>query len=244
MREIHSSAKVAPTVTMGHFVVIEEGVEIKDNVKIGHNVVIHADTIIEEGTMISDGTILGKAPASAKTSTLKLSSSLEPLKIGKEVTIGANAILYRGSTIGNDCFIADLATLREHVQVGHSVIIGRNVAVENHTTIGDKTKIQTNSYITAHTTLESNVFIAPCVTTTNDNFMGRTEERFDFIKGATVKEGARVGGASILLPGITVAEETFVAAGAIVTKDTEAKTVVKGIPAKPVREVPERELLK
>ncbi|MDA6131249.1 N-acetyltransferase, partial [Escherichia coli] len=85
--------------------------------------------------------------------------------------------------------------------------------------------------------------IAPCVTTTNDNFMGRTEERFDKIKGAIVKKGARVGGASIILPGITIEEETFVAAGALVTKNTGAKTLVKGVPAKYVKDVDERELL-
>jgi acetyltransferase-like isoleucine patch superfamily enzyme len=81
------------------------------------------------------------------------------------------------------------------------------------------------------------------VTTTNDNFMGRTEARFDQIKGAIIKKGARVGGASIILPGITIAEETFVAAGALVTKDTEPKTLIKGVPAKIVRSVPEEELL-
>jgi acetyltransferase-like isoleucine patch superfamily enzyme len=73
--------------------------------------------------------------------------------------------------------------------------------------------------------------------------MGRTEARFDKIKGAIVKKGARVGGASIILPGITIAEETFVAAGAIVTKDTEEKTVIKGFPAKFLKNVPEEELL-
>jgi acetyltransferase-like isoleucine patch superfamily enzyme len=117
------------------------------------------------------------------------------------------------------------------------------VCVENHVEIGDRTKIQSNSYITAYSTLEDHVFIAPCVTTTNDNYMGRTEERFSKIKGAIIKRGARVGGASIILPGITIAEETFVAAGALVTKDTEPKTVVKGLPAKFSKMVDERELL-
>ena len=54
-------------------------------------------------------------------------------------------------------------------------MIGRGSLVENDTTIGAMTKIQAEAYITAYSTLEEHVFIAPCVVTTNDNFMGRTE---------------------------------------------------------------------
>lgn len=53
--------------------------------------------------------------------------------------------------------------------------------------------------------------------------MRRTEERFDKIKGLTVIKGARVGGASIIFTGIVIGEENFVAACALVTKDTEPK---------------------
>ena len=63
-------------------------------------------------------------------------------------------------------------------------VIGRGVCVENDTHIGANCKVQSNSYITAYSDLEDDVFIAPCVTTTNDNFMGRTEERHALIRGA------------------------------------------------------------
>ncbi|MEW5961160.1 MAG: acyltransferase, partial [Chloroflexota bacterium] len=123
------------------------------------------------------------------------------------------------------------------------VIIGRGMAVENRVTIGSYAKIQTGAYITAYTTIEDQVFIAPMVATTNDNFMGRTRERFKHIKGPTIKKGARVGGGAILLPGITIAEEAFIAAGSLVTKDTEPAMVYKGLPAKPASPVPPAEIL-
>ena len=63
------------------------------------------------------------------------------------------------------------------------------------------------------------MFIAPCVVTTNDNFMGRTERRHELVKGPTIRRGARVGGGAILCPGVEIGEEAFVGAGAVVTKD-------------------------
>ncbi|GLH64248.1 N-acetyltransferase [Parageobacillus sp. G301] len=243
MNFIDSSVVLDETVEVGYFTVIEKGVKIGKNVKIGNRVTIHEGTVIGDGTTIADGAVLGKPPKPAKTSTVKLSDDIPALVIGEDCTIGANAVIYRGATIGANTLVADLASVRENVKIGNYVIVGRGVCVENHVEIGDRTKIQSNSYITAYSTLEDHVFIAPCVTTTNDNYMGRTEERFSKIKGATIKRGARVGGGVIILPGITIAEETFVAAGALVTKDTEPKTVVKGFPAKFSKMVDERELL-
>jgi acetyltransferase-like isoleucine patch superfamily enzyme len=91
--------------------------------------------------------------------------------------------------------------------------------------------------------LEEHVFIAPCVVTTNDNFMGRTEKRHALIKGAIVRRGARVGGGSVLLPGIEIGEEAFVGAGAVVTRDVGPRTLVVGNPARVLRDVPDEELL-
>ena len=67
------------------------------------------------------------------------------------------------------------------------------------------------------TIIEDDVFIAPCVVTTNDNFMGRTERRHALLRGATIRRGARVGGAVVLCPGVEVGEEAFIGAGAVVT---------------------------
>jgi acetyltransferase-like isoleucine patch superfamily enzyme len=168
---------------------------------------------------------------------------LPPLEIGAGTTIGSGAVLYAGSHIGADCLIADQSFVREKCVIGDAVIVGRGVTVENETTIGSYTKIQSQSYITAWMTIEDHVFIAPCVVTTNDNFMGRTAERFKYRKGPTIRQGARVGANTTLLPGITVGREAFVAAGSVVTRDVPDGTLVMGSPARAVRAVPEREFV-
>ena len=73
--------------------------------------------------------------------------------------------------------------------------------------------------------------------------MGRTERRHALKKGPTVRRGARVGGAAVLLPGIEVGEEAFVGAGAVVIADVPAGTLVVGVPARVLRDVPSDELL-
>jgi len=91
--------------------------------------------------------------------------------------------------------------------------------------------------------VEEDVFMACAIATTNDNFMGRTEERFQHVKGPTIKRGARIGGGVVLCPGVVVGEEAYVGAGAVVIKDVPPKAVAVGNPARVIREVDERELL-
>ena len=97
--------------------------------------------------------------------------------------------------------------------------------------------------MTAYSTIEEDVFIAPCVVTTNDNFMGRTERRHELVKGPTIRRGARVGGGAVLCPGVEIGEEAFVAAGAVVTKDVPPRMVAMGVPARTTRPVADEELL-
>jgi len=157
--------------------------------------------------------------------------------------ISTGAVVYRGATLGAGCILGDYAGVRERCALGDGVVVGRGTVVENDTVIGDHTKIQTSAYITAYMTIEDHCFIAPCVHTTNDNFMGRTEKRHALIRGATIRRGARVGGGAVLCPGIEIGEEAFIAAGAVVTKDAPARKVLMGVPARVVRDVPEEELL-
>jgi len=151
--------------------------------------------------------------------------------------------VFAGSSIGARVILGDQSCVRERVTIGDDVVVGRGCLVENDTTIGAMSKIQADAYITAYSTLEDHVFVAPCVVTTNDNLMGRTERRHELIAGPTIRRGARIGGGAILCPGVEIGEEAFVGAGAVVTKDVPARTVVVGSPAKVLRDVPEDELL-
>ena len=109
--------------------------------------------------------------------------------------------------------------------------------------LGTYVKIETNAYITAHTVIEDRCFIAPMVAMSNDNFLGRTEERFKYTKGPHLKKGARIGVNATLLPGITVGEDAVVGAGAVVTKDVPPRKIVAGVPADLFKDTPKEQLV-
>ena len=204
--------------------------------------IVYPGTIIGEGCKILDYAVVGKQPTLSPRSTAKR-EALPPLELGAGTVVSTGAVVFAGTRVGARVVLGDQTCVRERCEIGDDVVLGRGSLIENDTTVGGLTKIQAHAYITAYSTLEDNVFIAPCVATTNDNYMGRTERRHELVKGPTIRRGARVGGAAVLLPGIEVGEEAFVGAGAVVLRDVEPGTVVVGNPARPIRQVPEDELL-
>ena len=210
--------------------------------EIAETAVVYPGTVIGEGCRILDYAVVGKQPTLSPRSTAKR-EELPPLELGAGTIVSTGAVVFAGTTLGERAIVGDQACVRERCTIGDDVVIGRGSLVENDTSVGALTKIQAHAYITAYSLLEDNVFIAPCVVTTNDNFMGRTEKRHDLVKGPTIRRGARIGGGAVLLPGIEVGEEAFVGAGAVVLKDVPARALVVGSPARQIREVPEDELL-
>jgi len=240
---IAKSAKIDTNVKMGYNVIIEENVVIKKGTILENNVIIKENSIIGENCTISDNSIIGKLPFKAKNSATTETKLLSPLVLGNNVIVGACCILYRGTIISNDVFIGDLGSVREDVEIGENTIIGKGVTIENKCKIGRYVKIETEAYITALSTIEDYCFIAPEVTFTNDQFLGRTEKRKTLFKGPTIKKGARIGANATILPGKIVGEDALVGAGSVVTKNLDAKKIYVGVPAREIRNVPNDELL-
>ena len=182
----------------------------------------------------------------------------EDVELPDDVEVGGNVVIHAGTRIGAGARIQDGVVIGKPLAlgkrstaareapdpavIGDGSVVGRGSAVDNDVTIGARVRIQTGCYITAHSTIEDDVFVAPGVTLTNDNTMARHPGDYE-IRGATLRRASRVGGGVVLLPGIEVGEEAFVAAGAVVTRDVPARAVVMGVPARQIREVPDEDLL-
>jgi acetyltransferase-like isoleucine patch superfamily enzyme len=204
--------------------------------------IVYPGTVLGEGVKVLEYAVVGKQPTLSPRSTAKR-EDLAPAEIGEGTIVSTGAVVFAGAKVGARVILGDQSCVRERVTVGDDVVIGRGSLVENDSTIGAMTTIQADAYITAYSTLEEHVFIAPCVVTTNDDFMGRTERRRSLVKGPLIRRGARVGGGAILLPGVEIGEEAFVGAGAVVTKAVEPRMLVVGNPARVLRTVPDDELL-
>jgi acetyltransferase-like isoleucine patch superfamily enzyme len=218
--------------------VLGAGVTIGDGVLLGAHVVVHDGTEIGDGCVIEHGAVLGKSPRLAG----RPAPDLPPLRLGARVTVCAGAVVYAGSEIGDGAIVGDQAQVRERATIGERSIIGRAAGVDNDVRIGARVKIQSQVYVTAYSVVEDDVFLGPGASTTNDDTMGRHGPEYA-LRGATIRRAARIGGSAVLVPGVEVGEEAFVAAGAVVTKDVPARAFMVGVPARQVREVADGELL-
>ena len=158
------------------------------------------------------------------------------VNVAADVHIQANCVVEVGTgqptSIGPGCRIGAC------VYIGHDSTLGERVRVAAGARIAGWCRIEAGVYVAAITEIGDDCFLAPEVTITNDNFMGRTLERFKRHKGATIGNGARIGANATLLPGIAVGEEAVVAAGSVVTKDVPPRVIVMGVPARVLRPVP------
>jgi acetyltransferase-like isoleucine patch superfamily enzyme len=226
----------APGLTIG------DGVWIGADVELGANVTVHEQTAIGPGCVIEDNAVLGKQPKLAPGSGAQRPGRLEPLTIADGVRVCAAAIVFAGTRIEAGAIIGDQSYVRERVTIGAESVVGRGSVIDNDVAIGARVRIQTNVYITAHSTVEDDVFVGPGAMTTNDDTMSRHAANYA-LHGATLRRACRVGGGAVLVPGVEVGEEAFVAAGAVVTRDVPRRAVVIGVPARVVREVADDELL-
>jgi acetyltransferase-like isoleucine patch superfamily enzyme len=220
---------LSPTATVG------------DDVSFGAHVVVHDGVVIGDGVTVQDGAVLGKAPSLSRRSSAPR-GELGPLVIEDGAVICTQAIVFAGSRIGERSIVGDQAYVRERTTVGPDTVIGRASAVDNDVAIGARVRIQTQVYVTAHSTIEDDVFVGPCAMTTNDDTMARLAPGTP-MRGATLRRACRVGGGAVLLPGVEIGEEAFVAAGAVVTSDVPPRKVVMGVPARVVKDVPDEDLL-
>jgi acetyltransferase-like isoleucine patch superfamily enzyme len=158
---------------------------------------------------------------------------------GKNVRIGHFVVIEEGCEIGDDTFLGNYVSLRPNTKIGKGCSILSYVSTSGPCLIGDFCNIRYYAHLTNGSVVESLVFIGPGVMTMNDRKIEykRSNEKFS-PNAPVIKRGARIGGSSIILPGVTIGENSQVAAGSLVTKDVPPRVVVMGSPAKIVRDVP------
>jgi acetyltransferase-like isoleucine patch superfamily enzyme len=134
--------------------------------------------------------------------------------------------------IGQGSRIFDQVNLYK-CKIGKNSKIDSYVYIEEGVIIGDNCKVRPFVFIPTGVIIEDNVFIGPNVTFTNDMYP-KAQGNWKLLK-TYVKKGASIGANSVIVPGVTIGENSLVGAGSVVTKDIPNNVVVAGNPAHVIR---------
>ena len=146
-------------------------------------------------------------------------------------------------TLGKNVKIFDFVNLYG-CTIGDDTKVGTFVEIQKNATIGKNCKISSHTFICEGVHIEDNVFVGHNVTFINDkipksvNEDGSMQSEEDWkVVETYIKKGASIGSSATILCGITVGEKAIVGAGAVVTKDVPANSVIAGVPAKVIRKL-------
>ena len=143
-------------------------------------------------------------------------------------------IIDKGAQIGEGSRIWHWAHVCAGAKIGKEVSIGQNVFVSNKVVIGDMCKIQNNVSIYDNITLEKGVFCGPSMVFTNVYNPRALIERKDQYYDTRVGTGATLGANCTIICGVTIGKYSFIAAGAVITKNVKSYALMAGVPAKQV----------
>jgi len=155
-----------------------------------------------------------------------------------EVFIHKTAEVSDKAKIGAGTKVWNNAQVREGVVIGRDCVLGKNAYIDEGVRIGSRVKIGNNVSVFKGSVVHDCAFLGPHCCVTNDKYPrsvspdgGLKSEKDWNVSGVTIKKGASIGAAAVLLPGVTVGEWAMVGSGAVVTKDVPAFALVYGNPA-------------
>lgn len=159
------------------------------------------------------------------------------ISIGKSAFIGdnveINALSKQGVVFGNNVSILK-NTIIECTGVlqnlGEGLIVGNNVGIAQNCFIQVRGKVH----------IGNNVIFGPNVSIFSENHVFDNPDlpvskQGVTRKGVTINDGVWLGTRVVILDGVTVGENSIVAAGSIVNKDVPSYSIVGGVPAKVIR---------
>ncbi|MDD2716942.1 MAG: acyltransferase [Candidatus Wallbacteria bacterium] len=150
----------------------------------------------------------------------------------KDIFIHDSSYVDERVRIGSGTKIWHFCHILQDTEIGENCVFGQNVMAGPSVRIGNGVKIQNNVSIYKGVTLEDFVFCGPSMVFTNViNPRSKIERKNEF-KSTLVKKCATLGANCTIICGVTIGAYSFVAAGAVVTRNVPPYALVAGVPAK------------
>ena len=187
--------------------------------------IIHPNVILGENVIIEDYCVIGLPFKGMKD---------EQTSIGDGSIIRAGTYIYAGNQIGRSFQTGNKANIRELNKIGDDVSIGTLSVIEHHVTINNGVRIHSQVFVPEYTTLEENCWLGPNVVVTNARYPKKSSAKNE-LKGAHIKQNAKIGANTTLLPGVTIGIDSLIGAGSVVTNDITDGVIAVGSPARVLR---------
>lgn len=130
--------------------------------------------------------------------------------------------------IGDNTKIWQYCVVLPEAEIGANCNICSHCFIENFVKVGDNVTIKCGVQLWDGISIENDVFVGPNVTFCNDKYPKSKNKNF-ILQTTTIKSGASIGANATILPGVVIGEHALIGAGAIITKDVPANSIIKGI---------------
>jgi acetyltransferase-like isoleucine patch superfamily enzyme len=135
--------------------------------------------------------------------------------------------------MGRNVKVWHFARVLQYAVIGDACSIGGGAEIGQGSVIGTKSRISAGVFLPSNSKIGESVFIGPNVTFTDDKHPRILNPGETYTaEPPVIEDFVAIGAGAIILPGIRIGHHSFVAAGAIVTKDVPPNTHIRGEPSR------------
>ena len=142
------------------------------------------------------------------------------------------AVIDEGCSIGEGTKIWHFTHIMKNAVLGKNCNLGQNVVVSPEVVLGNNVKVQNNVSIYTGVTCEDDVFLGPSMVFTNVTNPRSAVVRRGQYEQTLVGKGASIGANATIVCGNNIGPYAFIGAGAVVTREVKAYSLVVGNPAR------------
>lgn len=178
--------------------------------------------VLDEKSVISPSAVIHKENVLLGQCVVGDMATLLPYNYIENSVIGRGSVVRQSnitnSTVGENTTVGPFATLRDGAKIGNDCRIGNFVEIKN-STIGDGSKVSHLAYVgDAQVGVDCNIGCGVIFC----NYDGKTKNKI------VVGDRCFIGSNTILIAPVTIADDTYICAGSVITEDTEKGDFVIG----------------